>query len=231
MGRNWGEVTSNEFLFNRSEKEVEALGKVTLEEVKTVLEPLLKERKISVQVGWKCFHFFSPTIMVFEECLNSLVIVIKSQFLDCWLLISWFRARDWRSRFWSGRTCSQLSGAACPHPYSPTFHWEFCNQTLFGKWTENKLRLHPIDAFISLLLLFRLERSLFLSPEPGSRALRRTPCTISLSDSPKYLDIHRRHTNHMATADQISLSDSRFDILSCCATSTHALPGHNLFIV
>ena len=50
MGRNWGEVTSNEFLFNRSEKEVEALGKVTLDEVKAVLEPLLKERKISVQV-------------------------------------------------------------------------------------------------------------------------------------------------------------------------------------
>ena len=62
MGRNWGEVTSNEFLFNRSEKEVEALGKVTLEEVKTVLEPLLKERKISVQVGGymrrtRCFLF------------------------------------------------------------------------------------------------------------------------------------------------------------------------------
>merc|ERR1712037_156823 len=53
VGRNWGEVTSTEFLFNRSEKEVEALGKVTLEEVKTVLEPLLKERKISVQ----CQHF------------------------------------------------------------------------------------------------------------------------------------------------------------------------------
>ena len=51
MSRNWGEVTSNEFLFNRSEKEVEALGKVTLEEVKAVLGPLLKERKISVQVG------------------------------------------------------------------------------------------------------------------------------------------------------------------------------------
>merc|ERR1712037_130941 len=44
------EVTSNEFLFNRSEKEVEALGKVTLEEVKAVLGPLLKERKISVQI-------------------------------------------------------------------------------------------------------------------------------------------------------------------------------------
>ena len=43
-------MTSNEFLFNRSEKEVEALGKVTLDEVKAVLEPLLKERKISVQV-------------------------------------------------------------------------------------------------------------------------------------------------------------------------------------
>jgi len=50
VGRNWGEVTSNEFLFNRSEKEVEALGKVTLDEVKAVLEPLLKERKISVQI-------------------------------------------------------------------------------------------------------------------------------------------------------------------------------------
>merc|ERR1711963_624146 len=50
VGRNWGEVTSNEFLFNRSEKEVEALGKITLEEVKAVLEPLLIERKISVQI-------------------------------------------------------------------------------------------------------------------------------------------------------------------------------------
>merc|ERR1719348_2401002 len=50
VSRNWGEVTSNEFLFNRSEKEVEALGKVTLEEVKAVLEPLLKERKITVQI-------------------------------------------------------------------------------------------------------------------------------------------------------------------------------------
>ena len=50
VGRNWGEVTSNEFLFNRSEKEVEALGKVNLDQVKAVLQPLIQEKKLSVQV-------------------------------------------------------------------------------------------------------------------------------------------------------------------------------------
>merc|ERR1719189_688050 len=50
VSRNWGEVTSNEFLFNRSEKEVEALGKVNLEQVKAVLQPLIQEKKLSVQV-------------------------------------------------------------------------------------------------------------------------------------------------------------------------------------
>ena len=50
VSRNWGEVTSNEFLFNRSEKEVEALGKVNLDQVKAVLQPLIQEKKLSVQV-------------------------------------------------------------------------------------------------------------------------------------------------------------------------------------
>ena len=43
-------MTSNEFLFSRSEKEVEALGKVNLEQVKAVLQPLIQEKKLSVQV-------------------------------------------------------------------------------------------------------------------------------------------------------------------------------------
>merc|ERR1719430_2559330 len=50
VSRNWGEVTSNEFLFNRSEKEVDALGKVNLDQVKAVLQPLIQEKKLSVQV-------------------------------------------------------------------------------------------------------------------------------------------------------------------------------------
>ena len=43
-------MTSNEFLFNRSEKEMDALGKVTLNQVKAVLQPLIQEKKLSVQV-------------------------------------------------------------------------------------------------------------------------------------------------------------------------------------
>ena len=43
-------MTSNEFLFNRSEREVEALGKVNLDQIKAVLQPLIQEKKLSVQV-------------------------------------------------------------------------------------------------------------------------------------------------------------------------------------
>ena len=50
MSRNWNEVVSKELLFDRPVKDVEHLAKVGLEEVKACLLPLIKEKKLSVQV-------------------------------------------------------------------------------------------------------------------------------------------------------------------------------------
>merc|ERR1719430_2447520 len=50
MHRHWNEIISKEYLFNRAEKEVEALASIGLEDVKSCLNPLLKDRKLSVQV-------------------------------------------------------------------------------------------------------------------------------------------------------------------------------------
>lgn len=49
VARNWNEIHSKEFLFDRALREVEALSKVTVEGVRACLEPLL-QTKLSVQV-------------------------------------------------------------------------------------------------------------------------------------------------------------------------------------
>jgi len=49
-GRNWQEIMSKEYVFNRSEREVAFLKEIGLEEVKSALVPLLSTRKLSVQV-------------------------------------------------------------------------------------------------------------------------------------------------------------------------------------
>jgi nardilysin len=50
VSRNWNELTSREFLFCRAEREVAALQAVTAETVRALLTPLLRDRKLSVQV-------------------------------------------------------------------------------------------------------------------------------------------------------------------------------------
>jgi len=50
VGRNWQEIMSKEYVFNRNAREVEFLKEVGLEDVKSVLLPLLSTRKLSVQV-------------------------------------------------------------------------------------------------------------------------------------------------------------------------------------
>merc|ERR1719348_2171860 len=50
VGRNWQEIMSKEYIFNRNAREVEFLKEIGLEEVKSVLLPLLSKRKLSVQV-------------------------------------------------------------------------------------------------------------------------------------------------------------------------------------
>jgi len=50
VGRNWQEIMSKEYIFNRNAREVECLKEIGLEEVKSVLLPLLSKRKLSVQV-------------------------------------------------------------------------------------------------------------------------------------------------------------------------------------
>jgi len=50
MMRNWNEINNKEYLFDRPEKEVEVLSRIGLEDVKSYLLPLLKKKKLSVQV-------------------------------------------------------------------------------------------------------------------------------------------------------------------------------------
>jgi len=50
VGRNWQEIMSKEYVFNRNEREVAFLKEIGLEDVKSVLVPLLSTRKLSVQV-------------------------------------------------------------------------------------------------------------------------------------------------------------------------------------
>eukprot|EP00092_Neocalanus_flemingeri_P030811 GFUD01033465.1.p1 GENE.GFUD01033465.1~~GFUD01033465.1.p1 ORF type:complete len:1104 (+),score=409.71 GFUD01033465.1:45-3356(+) len=48
--RNWQEIMSKEYVFNRNEREVAVLAEIGLEDVKSLLLPLLSTRKLSVQV-------------------------------------------------------------------------------------------------------------------------------------------------------------------------------------
>merc|ERR1719483_1100654 len=48
--RNWQEITSKEYIFNRNEKEVAILAEIGLEDIKTLLLPLLSTKKLSVHV-------------------------------------------------------------------------------------------------------------------------------------------------------------------------------------
>jgi len=50
VSRNWQEIMSKEYVFNRNEKEVAILAEIGLEDVKSVLLPLLSTKKLSVQV-------------------------------------------------------------------------------------------------------------------------------------------------------------------------------------
>jgi len=50
VGRNWQEIMSKEYVFNRNEKEVAILADIGLENVKSLLLPLLSTKKLSVQV-------------------------------------------------------------------------------------------------------------------------------------------------------------------------------------
>jgi len=50
VGRNWQEIMSREYVFNRNLREVEFLKQIGLNDVKSVLLPLLSTKKLSVQV-------------------------------------------------------------------------------------------------------------------------------------------------------------------------------------